>query len=243
MRTVRPARSLHTLTMMSNNPNSEHMIKVLGVCGGIGSGKSAACKLLVSDLDCLAHIDSDSIAHSAYEPNSDAFKDVVKAFGTELLNNGEIDRKKLGSIVFADNMAMQRLERVVWPHVQIQIEALIQKAKSEWNENDGRNPIIVVEAAVLLDAGWHDFLDGVWVVSASPQVALDRIQEHRGLSAEDAEKRIIAQQPRRGIGNIEDEIAANVVTAVIDNTGSLEDLKQRLLEKLHDPNAWYPRAI
>jgi dephospho-CoA kinase len=234
--------SLPPLTM-SNGHNSVRVVKVLGVCGGIGSGKSAACKLLISDLDCLTHIDSDSIAHSVYEPNSDAIKDVVSEFGTELLNDGEIDRKKLGSIVFAHSAAMQRLERVVWPHVQSKIKAQIQKAKSEWKEEDGRNPIIVVEAAVLLDAGWQDFLDGVWVVSTSPQIALDRIQENRGLSAQEAEKRIVAQQSRRGIGNLEDELAANVVTAVIDNTGSLEDLKQRLHEKLHDPNAWYQRTV
>jgi dephospho-CoA kinase len=86
-----------------------------------------------------------------------------------LLSNGEIDRKKLGSIVFADYKAMQKLERIVWPHVQTKIEAQIEKAKSEWNEEGGKTPIIVVEAAVLLDAGWQDFLDGVWVISASRQ--------------------------------------------------------------------------
>ena len=138
---------------------------------------------------------------------------------------------------------MQRLERIVWPHVQSKIQAQIKKAKCEWNEKDGKSPIVVVEAAVLLDAGWQDFLDGVWVLSVSHQVALDRLQENRGLSADESEKRIVAQQPRRGIGNLNDEVEAHVVTAVIDNNGSLEDLKQRLAEKLQDPSAWYSRTF
>ena len=83
----------------------------------------------------------------------------------------------------------------------------------------------------------------VWVLSVSHQVALDRLQENRGLSADESEKRIVAQQPRRGIGNLNDEVEAHVVTAVIDNNGSLEDLKQRLAEKLQDPSAWYSRTF
>lgn len=234
--------TVSSLFVMPSNLSSVR-VKVLGVGGGIGSGKSAACKLLVSELECWAHIDSDSIAHTVYEPNSKALSEVVAEFGPEvLLDNGEIDRKTLGSLVFADITAMQRLERIVWPHVQVKIEAQIEQARSEWNEKSRKAPIIVVEAAVLLDAGWQEFLDGVWVVSVSHHAAIGRLRENRGLSTEEAEKRIAAQQARRGIGNLRDEVAANVVTAVIDNNGSIEDLKQRLAERLDDESAWYRRT-
>jgi dephospho-CoA kinase len=89
--------------------NARSSIKVLGVCGGIGSGKSSASKLLVSELGCLAHLDADSLAHSVYSPGSQAVKEIVAAFGEGILqeeNKDEIDRKKLGTIVFADRSEM-----------------------------------------------------------------------------------------------------------------------------------------
>jgi hypothetical protein len=107
------------------SPPQQPQFKVLGVCGGIGSGKSSACKLLVSELGCLAHLDADSIAHTVYRPGSQAVRDIVEEFGRDILllpprqardhtknddtekeNKDEIDRKKLGAIVFADRSAM-----------------------------------------------------------------------------------------------------------------------------------------
>ena len=216
-------------------------VKILGICGGIGSGKSAACKTLVSELNCLAHIDSDSIAHTVYEPNSSALNDIVNEFGSDLLLvSGEIDRKKLGSIVFADNNAMKKLEHIVWPHVKSKIMQQIEIVKSEFcSIKSDKIPIIVVEAAVLLDADWDDFLDGVWVVTVSRPVAIRRLQDNRNLSVEESEKRIQAQSIRRGIGNLEKEVADGIVSAVIPNDGTLDELKACLLVKLNDPNAWY----
>lgn len=216
-------------------------VKVLGVCGGIGSGKSAACKILVSELNCLAHIDSDSIAHTVYEPDSAALKEIVHEFGSDLLLvSGEIDRKKLGSIVFADINAMKKLERIVWPHVKTKIIQQIETAKSEFSiEDSDKIPIVVVEAAVLLDAEWNDFLDGIWVVTVSQSIAIRRLQDNRNLSVEESEKRIQAQSSRRGIGNLQNEVDSGIVSAVITNDSTLEDLKARLSGKLNDPNAWY----
>ena len=97
---------------MSTSPIEGHgpqTFKVLGICGGIGSGKSHASKLLVSELHCLAHLDADSLAHSVYSPGSQAVKDIIAEFGKEILldaDKEEIDRKKLGAIVFSDPSAM-----------------------------------------------------------------------------------------------------------------------------------------
>ena len=216
-------------------------VKVLGVCGGIGSGKSAACKILVSQLNCLAHIDSDSIAHTVYEPNGAAFNEIVDEFGSDLLSgSGEIDRKKLGSIVFADIDSMKKLERIVWPHVKTKIMQQIEAVKLEFTtEENDKVPVIVVEAAVLLDAEWNDFLDGIWVITLSQPNAIRRLQDNRNLSEEESKKRIQAQLSRRGISNLQKEIDDGIVSAVIPNDSTLEDLKVRLLITLNDPNAWY----
>lgn len=96
--------------MAASPTTHDNTFKVLGICGGIGSGKSTAAKLLVSDCSCLAHLDADSLAHSVYSPGSQAVKDIADAFGTQVLVEGsdtlEIDRKKLGAIVFEDRNDM-----------------------------------------------------------------------------------------------------------------------------------------
>jgi dephospho-CoA kinase len=183
--------------------------------------------------------DADSIAHTVYRPGSQAVKDVAEAFGSDNVidSNGEIDRKKLGSIVFSDLEDMKKLERIVWPHVKQDILDQIQRIKDEW-KGDGL-PIVVVEAAVLLDADWQGMMSGVLVVTASPSVALDRLVENRGLSREEAEKRVAAQLSRRGIGNLEEEVRNKVVTAVIDNSGSLDDLQQALSQTVGNASTWY----
>jgi dephospho-CoA kinase len=118
----------------------------------------------------------------------------------------------------------------------------IEDVKSEWHEGKIRTesavPVVVLEAAVLLDAEWDDILDGVWVVKAPKEVALRRLMETRGLSQDESEKRIQAQQSRRGIGNLEEEIQNKVVTNVIENSGSLEDLRNALEVALRDPKSW-----
>lgn len=195
-----------------------------------------------------------------YEPGSQVVEELVKAFGDEILIYNQqqaIDRKKLGSIVFADRNAMKTLEAIVWPHVQKEIEQRIQKLRSEWltqsrssssnsssSSHPTKRPVVVVEAAVLLDAGWqHAFLDAVWVVTVHPEVAIQRITETRGLSREEAVKRIEAQNSRRGIGNIQQELENGVVTATIDNSGTLEELQTSLSSQLDNASAWYAADI
>lgn len=141
----------------------------------------------------------------------------------------------------------QKLEHIVWPHVKTIIHNRIDKIKKKGIERTStgdddvpRNkyPVIVLEAAVLLDAGWEDMLDGVWVVTTPSDIAVDRLVQNRGFSEEEAKKRIQAQTTRRGIGNVEEEIRNGVVTATIPNIGDEEELKQALLAKLDDPKAW-----
>lgn len=172
-----------------------------------------------------------------------------------------MNRPALGKVVFGNPQAMLRLERIVWPHVKELVQARIQELKDSYckkrktasssssptgpplavveKSNERQQPIIIVEAAVLLDAGWHEFQDGVWVVKVSPQVALERLQSERGMTHDEALQRIEAQESRRGMKNLQDEIQNGVVTGVVDNSGDLEALKKGLREKLGDDKAWY----
>jgi dephospho-CoA kinase len=253
----------------NNNSNNDNDFRILGVCGGIGSGKSTASKLLVSECFCWDHVDADSIAHSVYAPGSQAIQDVVSEFGSTILigkNNNtaedektssnrcggtssssmEIDRKKLGAIVFADPAAMTKLEHIVWPHVKTLILNKINTLRQEWHQEKRtlqhcRRPIVVLEAAVLLDAGWDDLLDGLWVVTAPREVALQRLMSTRGLTLQEGEKRLNAQQSRRGIGNLPQEIEDGAVTGIIENNGELEDLTISLRKALDNPSFWKPK--
>lgn len=227
---------------------------------------------------CLAlfapRVDTDSLAHTIYRPGSAVVQEIIQVFGTDIVLPGtvdDIDRKRLGGIVFADPNAMQKLEQIVWPHIRLEIQRMIGKIQDRWeamktqsyshapptpinNTEDAlapnywkwskqTRPVIVVEAAVLLDAGWQDiFLDAVWVVTVPRSVAIQRITTRRNLTVTEAEKRIEAQFSRRGIGNIAQEVEKKVVTATIDNSGTLEQLKQNLERKLDDASAWYSRC-
>lgn len=179
--------------------------------------------------------EADSIAHSVYHPDSNAVIDIASEFGSHVLDeNGAIDRKKLGEIVFADPDQMSKLEYIVWPHVKKEIKEKIDTLRRE-HKTGG---VVVLEAAVLLDAGWEDLLDGLWVVTSSTPLALERLVQNRGFSQEEAQKRIEAQQQRRGIGNLPEEVKKGVVTKVIENEGSEEELQIKLQQALEDPTAW-----
>ncbi len=238
-------------------------MKILGICGGIGSGKSTACQLMVDKLGCVARIDADKLAHCVYEPGSQSLQEIVAEFGNDILlssssgdpsndHKAEINRQKLGAIVFSDPNAMSKLEKIVWPHVRTKIEERIHEITTEYqsaSSSASENEIIIVEAALLLETDWHDMLDGLWVVQASPSVAVKRLMENRGLTEEDALVRIRAQQKRRSLlsksedsdcisDELRDEMDKGIVTAVVTNDGTLEDLQKTLEKTLCDDAAF-----
>jgi dephospho-CoA kinase len=238
-----------------NTPAGNKM-KILGICGGIGSGKSTACQLMVDKLGCVARIDADKLAHCVYEPGSQSLQEIVAEFGNDILlsssGKAEIDRQKLGAIVFSDPNAMSKLEKIVWPHVRTKIEERIHEITTEYqsaSSSASKNEIIIVEAALLLETDWHDMLDELWVVQASPSVAVKRLMENRGLSEEDALVRIRAQQKRRSLlsksedsdcisDELREEMEKGIVTAVVTNDGTLEDLQKTLEKTLCDDAAF-----
>jgi len=141
--------------------------------------------------------------------------------------------------VFHDIHSMNTLEGIVWPHMKNKILNLCCKTERSTSfDSNVHAPVVVIEAAVMIDAGWHDILDGLWVIESSESTQQQRLNEHRGLVIQDAIQRITSQRMRRGIGNPDEELQNGVVTAIIENNGSIELFKQFLAKTWEDPSSW-----
>lgn len=182
---------------------------VIGLTGGIASGKSTVARFF-RDHE-IPVLDADVLGHRTYEPGTDTFAAVVAAFGQDLVAaDGTIDRRVLGGKVFGKPDELKRLTDVVWPGIR----KLASEALSEY-ETAG-NHLVVLEAAVLFEAGWEDLVDEVWVVVVESEIAVERLAARNGLEPEAARARIASQ-----LSNAERIARANVV---IENNGTLEAL-------------------
>jgi dephospho-CoA kinase len=186
----------------------------IGLTGGIGSGKTTAAAIL-AELGA-AVIDADKVGHAVYAPGTTGWRRVVDAFGTAIIApDGSVDRKRLGSIVFADQPRLEQLNAIVHPLIAEAIHTQIAERRTA----DSQTPI-VVEAAVLLEANWQTLVDEVWLVVASPSAVIERVENQRGLSRAAIEARIASQ-----LSDTERRSRADVV---IDNSGSLAQLRAQL---------------
>ena len=186
---------------------------VIGLTGGIGSGKSTVAAILAG---LGAHvIDADKIGHEVYRPGTEGFARVVAAFGPGVVAaDGTIDRRALGAIVFADAAARGRLNAIVHPLIGTELTARLAVAP-------GGAPL-VIEAALLLEAGWTPLVDRVWVVSVRPETAIARVVASRGLNRAEVERRLAAQMT--------DDARRRLADVVIENEGSPEELRARVEE-------------
>ncbi len=178
---------------------------IIGLTGGIASGKSTAARKLATMGARV--IDADQLGHRAYEPGTDAYRSVVGAFGNDIVaEDGSIDRKVLGSKVFGKPDQLDRLTGIVWPEIRRLAKLEIESIRSE--APDAR---IVLEAAVLFEAGWEDLVDQIWVVVVDPESAVERAVARGGLDADAVRARIASQ-----LSNDERKTRAD---RVIDNSG------------------------
>jgi dephospho-CoA kinase len=160
---------------------------VIGLTGGIGSGKSTAAQML-GELGAEV-IDADKVGHKIYLPDTPAWREIVEAFGDGILAaDRTVDRTKLGPIVFAEPQALQTLNRIthgkIYAFIQGQIDYIRQKQTAS---------VVVVEAAIFLEAGWRSLVEQLWVVAASVEVVIRRLQTYKNISEEQARARIAAQ--------------------------------------------------
>jgi dephospho-CoA kinase len=184
----------------------------IGLTGGIGSGKSTVSKML-AELGAPI-LDADKIAHTTYAPGGSAYKEVVAAFGdTIVAPDGTIDRTKLGPIVFADPDQLKRLTSIVWPRTFERIGELVAELRQK-----GETRPIVVEAAILIEANWQSMCDEIWLVRASKERVIERIERDRGMKPEQTEARIRAQ--------LSDDERVKHANLVIENEDSLNELRE-----------------
>ena len=161
-------------------------------------------------------IDADVLGHRTYEPGSPAHAQVAAAFGPDVLAvDGTIDRKALGGKVFGKPQELKKLTDIVWPAIRALAEDEIAKVRAA-----GAARVIVLEAAVLFEAGWQDLGDEVWVNIVDRSVAIARAIQRDGLSRSTVENRLDAQ-----LSNAERIARADVV---IDNNGTPEAMQAQL---------------
>ena len=196
----------------------------LGLTGGIASGKTAVAAML-REMG-FAVLDADSLAHKLIEPGQPAYDEVVRDFGASILDTDKrVNRAKLAAMVFADPAKLARLNAILHPRV----ETIVHQKFAEWSRNGTRDAAFV-EAALLVEAGYHKNLDGLVVTWCRPEQQLERLRA-RGFSDEDARRRIAAQLP----------VAEKLrhATEKIDCSGSLEATRAQvaaLAAKLRRPS-------
>lgn len=191
----------------------------IGLTGGIGSGKSLVARMLAEKGAAL--INADQVGHQSYRKGTPVYQRLVASFGRDILDeDGEIDRRKLGQRVFAEPRERERLNAIVWPEMARMMAQELEALRSQGK------PVAVLEAAVLIEAGWRPLADEVWVVLASPRVTRQRLVETKGMSPEQADARIRSQ-----LSNVERRRHADVV---IENSRTLEELRQRIEELWQD---------
>lgn len=188
---------------------------VVGLTGGIGTGKTEVSRML-QELGAVV-INADQVGHEAYTPHSETWNAVVQAFGDSILSdNGEIDRRELGGIVFADPAQLALLNGIMHPRM-----AAIVRDKLEGLREDGAE-VAVVEAAVLFEAGWDSLVDEVWTTESPLESVVARLQERNGFAPEEIRKRVASQ--------MSSEERSGRATETISNTGDLDGLKSMVEE-------------
>lgn len=200
--------------------------KLLGLTGGIASGKSTVARWLKNRGFIL--VDADIVAREVVAPGTQGLKLIADAFGQSVLaQDGSLDRAALGKVVFGDADARQRLNNIIHPLIAARSAALIQQAR------DHGEMMIIYEAALIVENQLYKGMDHLIVVSVSPEVQLRRLVQRDDSHPDDAQQRIDSQLP------LADKIA--VADTVIDNSGSLQTTQQALEEFVQQlPGALWP---
>ena len=191
------------------------MTRVIGLTGGMGSGKSTVSHLL-AELGAVV-IDADRVGHEAYQHGTKTWHELVNAFGEQVVAvDGSIDRKKLGAIVFGSPQQLERLNRIVHPRMFEMMKERIEQYRGQGMK------VVVLDAAVLFEANWTPLVDEVWVVVASEEAIVTRARARTGLPEEQIRSRLRSQMP------VEEK--ARRANIVIHNDGAVEELKKKVEE-------------
>lgn len=195
------------------------MSLVIGLTGGIASGKSTVSNML-REMN-ITVVDADVEARLAVEKGEPAYKRIIEEFGREILMpNEEIDRQKLGSIIFHHADKRQLLNEIVHPEVRTRMNRMVEAAKTR------QEKMVILDIPLLFESKLTYMVDKTLLVYVDPQIQLVRLMERNNLSKEDAEARIHSQMP------LSDKV--KLADAVINNNGSVQETKKQLLSILSE---------
>lgn len=198
-------------------------VLVLGLTGGMGSGKTTVAGIFRRFGAGI--IDVDQVARELVMPGRPALKEIVRCFGHEVLNeDGTLDRRRLGDIVFNNREELARLDAIMYPRMFREVRRRLRKMEERRHGNgDGAyRRAVVIDAAILLEAGMDRLADKVIAVYAKDEIRAERIIKRTGLSHEDALARMRAQGPQ--------SCKVERADFVIDNSGSEEDTLRQASE-------------
>lgn len=190
-------------------------MQIIGLTGGIASGKSTVSSIL-KELGASV-IDADILSRKVVSKGENAYNNIVKSFGRSiLLDNGEIDRKRLGGIVFSDKQKLELLNSITHPQIIEEVKQQLERLK------ESNTRVIVIDAAILIEMGLHLLTDEIWLVIVNKQTQIKRLMLRDNFQYNEAMSRINSQ-----LGNDEKIKYADVV---IDNNKSLEDVRKQIEE-------------
>ncbi|WP_110956151.1 dephospho-CoA kinase [Anaerosinus massiliensis] len=192
---------------------------LIGLTGGIASGKSTVSQMLKNLGGKI--IDADKIAREVVMPNEPAWQDIIKKFGKEiLLEDQNLDRIKLGNLIFSNQDAKKHLDFIMHPRIEEKIKQKILQYR------DDHDLILVLDIPLLYEAGWDTITNENWVVYVSPTLQLERLMKRNKLTKQQAIDRVNSQML------LEDK--AKLADYIIDNNGSLEDTKNQIIKRWND---------
>ena len=195
---------------------------VVGLTGGIGTGKTFVSRRL-EELGAVV-VNADLLGHEVYRPQTEGWHAVVKAFGEQVVgDDGEINRRALGGIVFSDEEALAQLNAIMHPRIY----ALAERRLEELFESGEKTAVL--EAALLIEAKWTPLVNEVWVTVSPESEVVERLRERNNMDEQAARARINSQMPQ-----VERIKYADVV---IENNGSFEDLSDKI------QNLWNTRIL
>ena len=191
--------------------------KVIGIIGGAGSGKTAVLNIMKEKFGARVII-ADEVARELSMPGGESYQKIIACFGTDiLLGDGTIDRAKLAEIVFHHKEKLDKLNGIVHPDVRAAIEKEIEACRGEY-------PLVVLEAALLVECGYRDVCDEFWYIHADEAIRRERMKETRGYSDEKIDSILRNQLTEKEFMENSDR--------VLENNSDLESLEKEIEKNL-----------
>ncbi len=196
------------------------MVRVIGLTGGIASGKSTASNIL-KELGAVI-IDADKVSRKVVEKGEPALEGITEYFGKEILcENGKLNRKKLGNIIFNNKTSIKKLNEITHPYI---IKEIINEIN--WHKKTHNNSVIILDAALLIEMNLTYLVEEVWLISIPEEIQLNRLIKRDNISVEDAKQRIKSQM------SLEDK--KKFAHRIIENSKNVIYLKEQLEKNLKE---------